>query len=127
MLVLVCVRGVFLTDYCLQTTSFKSLRGEPTLYLLAAHRSAMPRHLGLTVANKSLRHNRHATHARYALCILRCSLRCNAVLTGFAFQVRCDAASLGVPCTNCVAFSIECKIPPPKRKKAHGKGKDSDR
>ena len=33
-------------------------------------------------------------------------------------QVRCDAASLGVPCTNCVAFSIECKIPPPKRKKS---------
>lgn len=32
-------------------------------------------------------------------------------------QVRCDAASLGVPCTNCVAFSIECKIPTPKRKK----------
>ncbi|KAH8751998.1 fungal-specific transcription factor domain-containing protein [Diaporthe sp. PMI_573] len=30
---------------------------------------------------------------------------------------RCDAASLGVPCTNCVAFQIECKIPTPKRKK----------
>lgn len=42
-------------------------------------------------------------------------------------QVRCDAANLGVPCTNCVAFSIECKIPPPKRKKAQAKGKDSDR
>ncbi|MCJ1310860.1 Transcriptional activator of fatty acid utilization [Agyrium rufum] len=41
-------------------------------------------------------------------------------------KVRCDAASLGVPCTNCVAFSIECKIPTPKRKKAQGKGKDSD-
>jgi len=36
-------------------------------------------------------------------------------------QVRCDAASLGVPCTNCVAFSIECKIPGPKRKKTAGK------
>ncbi|PGH06798.1 hypothetical protein AJ79_06440 [Helicocarpus griseus UAMH5409] len=34
-----------------------------------------------------------------------------------ACEVRCDAASLGVPCTNCVAFSIECKIPTPKRKK----------
>ncbi|PQE31280.1 cutinase transcription factor 1 alpha protein [Rutstroemia sp. NJR-2017a WRK4] len=44
-----------------------------------------------------------------------------------ACQVRCDAASLGVPCTNCVAFSIECKIPTPKRKKTNGKGKDSDR
>jgi hypothetical protein len=32
-------------------------------------------------------------------------------------QVRCDAASLGVPCTNCVAFAIECRIPTPKRKK----------
>ena len=42
-------------------------------------------------------------------------------------QVRCDAASLGVPCTNCVAFSIECKIPTPKRKKAQKKGKESDR
>lgn len=43
-----------------------------------------------------------------------------------SFQVRCDAASLGVPCTNCVAFSIECKIPTPKRKKTAGK-KDNDR
>ncbi|CZT08280.1 probable cutinase transcription factor 1 alpha [Rhynchosporium agropyri] len=44
-----------------------------------------------------------------------------------ACEVRCDAASLGVPCTNCVAFSIECKIPTPKRKKtATGKAKDSD-
>jgi hypothetical protein len=41
-------------------------------------------------------------------------------------QVRCDAASLGVPCTNCVAFSIDCKIPTPKRKKTPGK-KESDR
>ena len=41
-------------------------------------------------------------------------------------QVRCDAASLGVPCTNCVAFSIECKIPTPRRKKTGGK-KDSER
>lgn len=33
-----------------------------------------------------------------------------------------------MPCTNCVAFSIECKIPTPKRKKtATGKAKDSDR
>lgn len=32
-----------------------------------------------------------------------------------------------MPCTNCVAFSIECKIPTPKRKKtAAGKAKDSD-
>lgn len=43
-------------------------------------------------------------------------------------QVRCDAASLGVPCTNCVAFQIECRIPTPKRKKAQtGQSKDSDR
>lgn len=41
-------------------------------------------------------------------------------------QVRCDAASLGVPCTNCVAFSIECKIPTPKRKKT-SKAKDESR
>ncbi|KAJ5144955.1 hypothetical protein N7448_002347 [Penicillium atrosanguineum] len=41
-----------------------------------------------------------------------------------ACEVRCDAASLGVPCTNCVAFSIECKIPSPKRKKTSTKGKD---
>lgn len=44
-----------------------------------------------------------------------------------AGQVRCDAASLGVPCTNCVAFSIECKIPLPKRKRAQTRSKDSDR
>lgn len=41
-------------------------------------------------------------------------------------QVRCDAASLGVPCTNCVAFSIECKIPTPKRKKVAGVAKSRD-
>ncbi|KAK3705618.1 Transcriptional activator of fatty acid utilization [Vermiconidia calcicola] len=45
--------------------------------------------------------------------------------TCHARKVRCDAASLGVPCTNCVAFSIECKIPTPKRKKTAGK-KDTD-
>ncbi|KAM5370533.1 hypothetical protein ACJZ2D_008466 [Fusarium nematophilum] len=47
-----------------------------------------------------------------------------------ACEVRCDAASLGVPCTNCVAFQIECRIPTPKRKKTQGAGnqtsKDSD-
>ncbi|KAF7559446.1 hypothetical protein G7046_g4686 [Stylonectria norvegica] len=47
-----------------------------------------------------------------------------------ACEVRCDAASLGVPCTNCVAFQIECRIPQPKRKKTQGSGsqtnKDSD-
>ncbi|CAK1364179.1 unnamed protein product [Cercospora beticola] len=45
--------------------------------------------------------------------------------TCHARKVRCDAASLGVPCTNCVAFSIECKIPTPKRKKTAAK-KDSE-
>ncbi|KAJ5580000.1 uncharacterized protein N7459_005985 [Penicillium hispanicum] len=44
-----------------------------------------------------------------------------------ACEVRCDAASLGVPCTNCVAFSIECKIPTPKRKKNQTKSKDDGR
>ncbi|GIC94826.1 CeGAL family transcription factor [Aspergillus udagawae] len=43
-----------------------------------------------------------------------------------ACEVRCDAASLGVPCTNCVAFSIECKIPTPKRKKNQTKSKDTN-
>ncbi|KAK7423783.1 Transcriptional activator of fatty acid utilization [Neonectria magnoliae] len=50
--------------------------------------------------------------------------------TCHARKVRCDAASLGVPCTNCVAFQIECRIPTPKRKKTQGSGnqtgKDSD-
>ncbi|KAF8533249.1 fungal-specific transcription factor domain-containing protein [Trichophaea hybrida] len=41
-----------------------------------------------------------------------------------ACEVRCDAASLGVPCTNCVAFSIDCKIPTPKRKKLTGGRRD---
>ncbi|RMZ87637.1 hypothetical protein DV736_g5145, partial [Chaetothyriales sp. CBS 134916] len=45
--------------------------------------------------------------------------------TCHARKVRCDAASLGVPCTNCVAFSIECRIPVPKRKRtALAKSKD---
>jgi Fungal Zn(2)-Cys(6) binuclear cluster domain len=39
-------------------------------------------------------------------------------------QVRCDAASLGVPCTNCTAFGIDCRIPSPKRKKTQAKAKD---
>ncbi|KAK9580470.1 Transcriptional activator of fatty acid utilization [Aspergillus fumigatus] len=46
--------------------------------------------------------------------------------TCHARKVRCDAASLGVPCTNCVAFSIECKIPTPKRKKQQSKSKDTN-
>ncbi|PLB50608.1 fungal-specific transcription factor domain protein [Aspergillus steynii IBT 23096] len=46
--------------------------------------------------------------------------------TCHARKVRCDAASLGVPCTNCVAFSIECKIPTPKRKKNQTKPKEAD-
>ncbi|KAL7785956.1 fungal-specific transcription factor domain-containing protein [Trichoderma ceciliae] len=50
--------------------------------------------------------------------------------TCHARKVRCDAASLGVPCTNCVAFQIECRIPTPKRKKTQTAGaqasKDSD-
>lgn len=40
--------------------------------------------------------------------------------------MRCDAASLGIPCTNCVAFSIECKIPMPKRKKMGGVKKEEN-
>ncbi|KAK0745030.1 fungal-specific transcription factor domain-containing protein [Apiosordaria backusii] len=52
--------------------------------------------------------------------------------TCHARKVRCDAASLGVPCTNCVAFQIECRIPTPKRKKvassiAQSKDSDSER
>ncbi|KAJ5622176.1 hypothetical protein N7528_005408 [Penicillium herquei] len=47
--------------------------------------------------------------------------------TCHARKVRCDAASLGVPCTNCVAFSIECKIPTPKRKKNSSKSKEDTR
>ncbi|KAF1987473.1 hypothetical protein K402DRAFT_445970 [Aulographum hederae CBS 113979] len=47
--------------------------------------------------------------------------------TCHARKVRCDAASLGVPCTNCTAFGIECRIPTPKRKKtASNKAKDTD-
>ncbi|KAF1843553.1 cutinase transcription factor 1 alpha [Cucurbitaria berberidis CBS 394.84] len=50
--------------------------------------------------------------------------------TCHARKVRCDAASLGIPCTNCTAFSIECRIPQPKRKKTQTtrtKTEDSDR
>ncbi|KAL7774116.1 hypothetical protein CFE70_005026 [Pyrenophora teres f. teres 0-1] len=47
-----------------------------------------------------------------------------------ARKVRCDAASLGIPCTNCTAFGIECRIPQPKRKKtqtARAKDVESER
>lgn len=63
----------------------------------------------------------------YTLSVVGCVVRYVRLTL---LQVRCDAASLGVPCTNCVAFSIECKIPTPKRKKTQIAGtgkKDSDR
>ncbi|KAG6015658.1 Cutinase transcription factor 1 alpha [Claviceps pusilla] len=47
--------------------------------------------------------------------------------TCHARKVRCDAASLGVPCTNCVAFQIECRIPTPKRKKPQNAGSQTNR
>ncbi|KAI0615291.1 cutinase transcription factor 1 alpha [Pyrenophora tritici-repentis] len=50
--------------------------------------------------------------------------------TCHARKVRCDAASLGIPCTNCTAFGIECRIPQPKRKKtqtARAKDVESER
>ncbi|KAL5119163.1 Transcriptional activator of fatty acid utilization [Pleosporales sp. CAS-2024a] len=48
--------------------------------------------------------------------------------TCHARKVRCDAASLGIPCTNCTAFSIECRIPAPKRKKTTtSRARDADR
>ncbi|KAG5978155.1 Cutinase transcription factor 1 alpha [Claviceps digitariae] len=47
--------------------------------------------------------------------------------TCHARKVRCDAASLGVPCTNCVAFQIECRIPTPKRKKPQNAGSQNNR
>ncbi|PKS11570.1 hypothetical protein jhhlp_003335 [Lomentospora prolificans] len=46
--------------------------------------------------------------------------------TCHARKVRCDAASLGVPCTNCVAFQIECRIPVPKRKKTQTAASQKD-
>ena len=72
-----------------------------------------------------MRLDRHATLERYGDALLRTG-SVGVVLQ--EPQVRCDAASLGVPCTNCVAFQIECRIPPPKRKKTHNtsQSKDSD-
>ncbi|TID23495.1 cutinase transcription factor 1 alpha [Venturia nashicola] len=46
--------------------------------------------------------------------------------TCHARKVRCDAASLGVPCTNCTAFGVECRIPTPKRKKTASGKKEGD-
>lgn len=85
--------------------------------------------LGTSVWLITIHNNdRHATHERFVV------TNQNVVVVISAnsgaeelLQVRCDAASLGVPCTNCVAFSIECKIPAPKRKKTQGRTKDSDR
>ncbi|KAL1961988.1 hypothetical protein VTN77DRAFT_679 [Rasamsonia byssochlamydoides] len=65
---------------------------------------------GNTTSRKSgIPNSGHASFRRQ-----RASRACE---TCHARKVRCDAASLGVPCTNCVAFSIECRIPTPKRKK----------
>jgi hypothetical protein len=83
--------------------------------------ASAPRSVGLRLIVCS---TRHVIRERYATLAARAP---SAVWLNALLQVRCDAASLGVPCTNCVAFSIECKIPAPKRKKGHGKSKDSDR
>ncbi|KAJ9315862.1 fungal-specific transcription factor domain-containing protein [Paecilomyces variotii] len=64
-------------------------------------------------AQQSAPNSGHASFRRQ-----RASRACE---TCHARKVRCDAASLGVPCTNCVAFSIDCRIPTPKRKKNQNK------
>ncbi|KAM0741899.1 hypothetical protein ACQRIT_002076 [Beauveria bassiana] len=77
--------------------------------------------------------NAAATAAANAAVSFRRQRASRACETCHARKVRCDAASLGVPCTNCVAFQIECRIPNPKRKKAQSnagqtsKDSDSDR
>ncbi|KAI0387610.1 fungal-specific transcription factor domain-containing protein [Hypomontagnella monticulosa] len=72
-----------------------------------------------------------ATHNAQGQMSFRRQRASRACETCHARKVRCDAASLGVPCTNCVAFQIECKIPQPKRKKttqaSTAKDSDSDR
>ncbi|KAL3417126.1 fungal specific transcription factor domain-containing protein [Phlyctema vagabunda] len=35
-------------------------------------------------------------------------------------RIRCDAATLGVPCTNCTAFAADCFIPARKKKRRAG-------
>ncbi|KAI4110455.1 MAG: hypothetical protein LQ339_001320 [Xanthoria mediterranea] len=74
-----------------------------------------------TPGHPSFRSAHHELVSTYLLLTTSCHEQ-----TCHARKVRCDAANLGVPCTNCVAFSIECRIPAPKRKKAQGKAKDSD-
>ncbi|OHE90988.1 fungal specific transcription factor domain-containing protein [Colletotrichum orchidophilum] len=99
------------------------------------HTYPHPRHLNNTRAHQKYQkkyqkpyqrqqqghHHQHHSHSPQ-----RASRACE---TCHARKVRCDAASLGVPCTNCVAFQIECRIPTPKRKKTTNAGtnKDSDR
>ncbi|KAH8815566.1 fungal-specific transcription factor domain-containing protein [Xylogone sp. PMI_703] len=43
---------------------------------------------------------------------------------GRACFIRCDAATHGLPCTNCAAFSIQCHIPPKKKKRSKGSTAD---
>ena len=61
---------------------------------------------------------------------MRCSISRSAMVRIHDMEiwlvVWADANVVGAPCsTNCVAFSIECKIPTPKRKKTAGKKEES--
>ncbi|QPH09948.1 Cutinase transcription factor 1 alpha [Epichloe festucae Fl1] len=66
----------------------------------------------------------HAAAGQMSFRRQRASRACE---TCHARKVRCDAASLGVPCTNCVAFQIECRIPTPKRKKPQNASSQTNR
>ncbi|GAO47308.1 hypothetical protein G7K_1517-t1 [Saitoella complicata NRRL Y-17804] len=46
--------------------------------------------------------------------------------TCHARKVRCDAATLGIPCTNCSAFGIDCKIAVTRKKAQLQKSKSSE-
>lgn len=94
---------------------------------------AGPRHLGRPdhpriAVSQNANHDavQHATPGRF---VVNRPTRLSLTKRLTTLQVRCDAASLGIPCTNCTAFSIECRIPQPKRKKTQtgGWSKDADR
>ncbi|KAG7287786.1 Cutinase transcription factor 1 alpha [Staphylotrichum longicolle] len=102
----VCADLIFLHEQ--KTTSIKSVRG---LSAIATNSPIVPRLIRAPVILSIAKLTSH----RFQTCHAR--------------KVRCDAASLGVPCTNCVAFQIECRIPTPKRKKAQSttaQSRDSD-
>ncbi|KAF2877469.1 fungal-specific transcription factor domain-containing protein [Massariosphaeria phaeospora] len=100
----------------------------PTSQPLAAHPIGNPAPPSQQPGHQSFRRQRasRACESKSVFFFSRTTPQLRAGARSHLMSVRCDAASLGVPCTNCTAFSIECRIPAPKRKKTQARQKDAE-